>query len=175
MKGVKKGLFFLSILLAGAAFPQSHAELSQVQTVYLLRMKGGFDQHLANRITSVSLFRVVTDPAKADAVVTDRLGRAFEEQMKELYPPPAEQAPKETAPPESEDPAAAFPSIHPTEKQRSTSLGSATGTIFLVDRRSQQVIWSTFARPKSYTMKDLDQSAGDVVKRIQEALRPPAK
>jgi len=168
---VKTGLLLLSILALPPADAQSHAELSQVQTVYLLRMKAGFDQHLANRITGASLFRVVTDPAKADVVITDRLGKSFEDQMKELYPPPPEAEPKEAKEPEAEE-SGALPSIQSSERPRSSSMGTTTGTIFLVDRRSNQVIWSTYAKPKSYAVKDLDHTAVEVVKRIQEALRP---
>src|SRR5438128_11988597 len=62
------------------------ANISQVQSVYLLPMAGGLDQFLANRLTGV--FRVVTDPKLADAVFTDRLGEPFEQKLAELYPKP---------------------------------------------------------------------------------------
>ena len=169
-----KGLLLLSLVAAPIALAQPHAELSQIQTVYLLKMKAGFDQHLANRITAASLFRVVTDPAKADAVITDRIGKTFEDQMKELYPPAAPAEPVKEKEKE-EDSSSDFPSIRAEERPRATSMGTATGTLFVVDKRSGQVIWSTYARPKTYTAKDLDKSAGEVVKQIQEDLKPSPK
>lgn len=171
---MKNGLLLLTILGSPLLLAQGHVELSQIQTVYLLRMKSGFDQHLANRITGSALFRVVTDPAKADAVITDRLGKSFEDQMKELYPPPPPPEPveKET---ETEDTSNSIPSIRSTEKSPSTTMTSATGTIFVVDRRSNQVVWSTYVKPKSYASKDLDSAAAGVVKRIQETLQPAGK
>ena len=65
-----------------------HPGLAEVKRVYLLPMSGGLDQYLANRLTKVGRFEVVTDPANADAVFTDRLGPAFEDKWNELYPPP---------------------------------------------------------------------------------------
>ena len=52
-------------------------------------MSNSMDQYLANRLTSEGILQVVTDPNKADAVLTDRLGLGFEERLKQLYPPPA--------------------------------------------------------------------------------------
>lgn len=140
-------------------------------------MKSGFDQHLANHITGASVFRVVTDPAKADAVITDRLGKSFEEQMKELYPPPPpppEPAKDKEAEKEPDDTEPAMPSIR-ADQRPTTNMSSSTGTIFVVDRRSNQVIWSTYVKPKSFASKDLNSAAAAVVKRIQEALQPGAK
>jgi hypothetical protein len=82
---------FLSSLGLGAA------ELGQVRSVYLLSMGRGFDQYLANRLTTEHVFQVVADPKRADAVLTDHLGEAFEERMKELYPPPEDTSAEETA------------------------------------------------------------------------------
>src|SRR5688500_13830221 len=65
-----------------------HPDLMEVREVYLLPMSGGLDQYLANRLTREGRFEVVTDPKNADAVFTDRLGPAFEDKLKELYPRP---------------------------------------------------------------------------------------
>src|SRR5271154_5677990 len=67
----------------------SNPDLQKVHTVYLLSMSSSMDQYLANRLTTEGVFQVVTDPNLADAVLTDRLGMAFEERLKQLYPPPA--------------------------------------------------------------------------------------
>ena len=43
---------------------------------------------MANQLTTMGVFQVVTDPQKADTVLADGLGKGFEDKMKELYPPP---------------------------------------------------------------------------------------
>src|SRR5579884_3247407 len=79
----------LSLLLVSSAFAAAAGpDLSKVQTIYLLPMSHGMDQYLANRLTSEGVLRVVTDPAQADAILTDRLGQVFEDKLAELYPPP---------------------------------------------------------------------------------------
>src|SRR6266545_4422547 len=76
MKGTMRPLILLLFTLAMGA-----ADLSQVRTVYILPMAGGLDQHLANRITEARAFQVVTDPKRADALLTDRLGQSLEERL----------------------------------------------------------------------------------------------
>jgi len=71
-----------------AASFAENAQLKHVQAVYILTMSGGMDQYLANQITRDGLFEVVTDPQKADAIITDRLGETFQKQLDDLYPPP---------------------------------------------------------------------------------------
>ena len=51
------------------------AGLDDVKTVYVLPMSNGLDQYLAAQLTSGSVLQVVTDPHKADAVLTDHLGQ----------------------------------------------------------------------------------------------------
>ena len=63
-------------------------ELLQVKNIYILPMGGGFDQYLANQLSRKGLVQVVTDPAKADAILADRLGKPFEKAFNELYPEP---------------------------------------------------------------------------------------
>jgi hypothetical protein len=62
--------------------------LTGVRNVYLLPMSGGLDQYLANKLTASRNFQVVTDPAHADAILSDQVGEGFEERLAELYPPP---------------------------------------------------------------------------------------
>src|SRR4051812_18373643 len=52
-------------------------ELSRVHTVYIMAMANGLDQFLANRFTNAGVLWVVLDPAKADAILTDRLDEEF--------------------------------------------------------------------------------------------------
>jgi hypothetical protein len=72
-------------------------ELLQVKTVYMLPMRYGLDQYLANELVRSGAVRVVLDPAKADAVFTDKLGDAVEQKLNALYPPPAKEVPKPAA------------------------------------------------------------------------------
>ncbi len=59
--------------------------LEGIKTVYLLPMASGLDQFLAVRLTTGSILQVVTDPQKADAILTDHIGASFEQRLDELY------------------------------------------------------------------------------------------
>ena len=65
----------------------SAAGLDDVKTVYLLPMSNGLDQYLAQQLTAGAVLQVVTDPQKADAVLTDHLGATFEQSLADLYRP----------------------------------------------------------------------------------------
>ena len=75
-------------VFSAAAIAQSGnaAALAQVKTVYILQMSRGMDQYLAHRLTKGGVVQVVTDPSKADALLTDHLGAGFEASVKDLYP-----------------------------------------------------------------------------------------
>jgi hypothetical protein len=101
-------LLFSSLAIALAAPPK--ADLAQVHKVYLLPMTNGMDQYLANRLTGLGVFQVVTDPKKADAIFTDHIGEAFESQQAEWFPQqPIKPASDETAPPAAPEAAPAQP------------------------------------------------------------------
>ncbi|HBY63653.1 MAG TPA: hypothetical protein DEH78_27835 [Solibacterales bacterium] len=171
-------------LCAGAALP---AELGQVQSVYLLPMAGGLDQMLANRLTQLKVFRVVADPKLADAVFTDSLGVRFQERMSELYPaepappPPAAAAKpadavKEGKPAEpgtDEAEAKRLAELKEMYKPQGSSWSRGKGTVFLVDRRSKHVLWSTFDEPGDRRPRGLDALAERVVKRLKKDLGQP--
>jgi hypothetical protein len=170
-------LLFASVLLLAAANPQ----LQQVHTVYLLTMSNSMDQYLANRLTTEGVLQVVTDPDKADAVLTDHVGVGFEDRLKQLYPPPAPPPP----PPQDSDKekdkdkdkdkdksrndlAAALESSgasHPPSGSR-----PARGNFFLVDRRSRQVVWSIYSRPKDTGANELSKTANRVVEQLKKDL-----
>src|SRR5262249_55476008 len=81
--------WFAALMLLGAvAVPlgADGAGLQQVQSVYLMPMGYGLDQYLANRLTAESVFQVVTDPKRADAVLTDNIGVGFERRLDDLFP-----------------------------------------------------------------------------------------
>jgi hypothetical protein len=82
------------------------ADLKGVHTVYVMPMARGLDQYLANRISGQGVFRVVTDPKLADAVITDMIGEVFQTQLENISPTPKPPAPPPAAP-ETKTPAAA--------------------------------------------------------------------
>jgi hypothetical protein len=48
----------------------------------------------------------------------------------------------------------------------------AHGTIFLVDAKSRQVIWSIYAPPKDFAGKEMNRTATDIVSRLKRDLKP---
>lgn len=157
----------------------SAAELAAVHSVYLLPMGSSLDQYLAIRLTSEHVFQVVTDPKLADAVFTDRIGFAFETKLADLL--------AVSAPAPAAQPAPSQPAASPASPQSSTlitetvnklsnpasssSFGRGKGTIFLVDRKSREVIWSVFEPPKGSTGQQLDRGALDIVSRLKRDLK----
>jgi hypothetical protein len=174
------GVFrILALLVLPLVLAAEHAELSQVQTVYLLPMGNGFDQYLANRLTQLGPYRVVTDPQLADAVFTDRLGKPFEIRFGELFAQPAEAAPAEPASPEPAQGEEASDKAEPVVRKSAdesrrvippSSFGRGKGTVFLVDRKSRRVIWSAFENPKMTTPEMLDSTAERLVKQLKRDL-----
>ena len=184
-----KRLLVCALLASGAL----SAGVAQVRSVYLLPMPGGLDQYLANRLTNEHTFQVVTDPKLADAVFTDHIGESFEGQMDTLYPPPPPPPPPVTEKPKVETPEidkavrkskhermedANRPMITDTVNKLSnpaSNFGKAKGTIFLVDAKSHQVVWSVFEPAKGSTNGDLDKTASEIVSRIKKDLNPVVK
>jgi hypothetical protein len=171
---MKRLLLILS--LWGAAL---HAgELAAVHSVYLLPMGNSLDQYLAIRLTSEHVFQVVTDAKLADAVFTDRIGAAFEEKLADLLAPsaPAAQpAPTQPASTEASSPSARPPITETVNKLSSpaanSSFGRGKGTIFLVDRKSKQVIWSVYEPPRGSAGPQLDKGALDIVSHLKRDLK----
>lgn len=189
------------------------AELSDSRTVYLLPMGRGLEQYIANRLTRMHVLQVVTDPAKADVVITDNVGSALEDRLNDLYPPEkppapakpapeakdaakspaeppkatpeaprakAESAPAQPAsgePPKDEEepePAISSPGSETANRGEGrgymAAAGHGRGTVFLVDVKSRQVLWSMFERPKSNSAQELDRAAKRIVKSLKEDL-----
>jgi hypothetical protein len=53
--------------------------------------------------------------------------------------------------------------------------GRGRGTLFLVDVKSRQVLWSAFEKPKDSSPHELDHTAERVVKLLKEDLSPKTK
>ena len=149
----------LACILFGAGSP-----LSAVHSVYLLPMGSGLDQFLAARLTGAQIFVVVTDPAKAEAVFTDRLGENFQRRVDELLAPPK---PKKTE--EAKDGTKGTSAQEDTPHPAS-SYGQGKGTIFLVDAKTRSVIWSTYERPKNTTPDEMNRVAGKIADQLKREL-----
>jgi len=187
-------LLFLPVL-AGAA----EIGGSKVNTVYLLPMAHGLDQHIANQLTREHVVEVVTDAARADALLTDRLGGPLEYQLEKLHPTPKpseESAKGESDKGESEKVAGDQPDksgkddpdksgkddkdtssarrapklMTESGPPRASTFGAGTGTLFLVDTHSRAVLWSVYEKPKQTTPDELDRTAKRVVTRLKQDL-----
>lgn len=175
-------------LLACAAAASENPQLKQVQAVYILPMGRGMDQYLANKLTRQGLFLIVTDPQKADAILTDHIGEGFERKIEELYPPPKpekvakdDKAAKDGKTAKDDKDAASGKSD--TDKKdesainaavvmnRTSSFSRGKGTIFLVDRKSRAVIWSTYDRASNGSSDTLDKTADQIVTRLKRDLK----
>jgi hypothetical protein len=132
------------------------AGVSDVKAVYLLPMGGGLDQHLANRLAAARLFRVVTDPKLADAIFTDRLGEAFEQKLSELYAPPDAEKDDDNS----------------TQRKHISTFGRAASTVFLVDLKSREVIWSGYEKQNGATAAGLERVASQIVREIVKQQKP---
>jgi len=123
------------------------AQYAGPKTVYILPMAAGLDQYLAQSLTKDHVMQVVADPKTADVFMTDRLGEAFEQRMKQLRPDSDKK---------SDEPVHnAFHSAKPA------------GTIFLVDAKSRRVLWSDYQEPpRSNSDRDLNRAAERISKKI---------
>jgi len=153
-------------LLAAAAMlvsiTVSAAGLGDIKTVYLLPMSNGLDQYLAQQLTSEAVLQVVTDPEKADAVFTDHLGETFEQTLADLY------APK----PKSDDKADENAEDKGAPRARSGMQGKrGRGTIFLVNRRTHDVLWSVYELPKANQPAGLRHSAGRISSQLAKSIK----
>jgi hypothetical protein len=153
-------LFWALAFLAASLIAAVNPQLKQVNSVYILGMSSGMDQFLANQFTTMSVFQVVTDPEKADAIVTDRLGEPFESRLKDLYPrdfPPAAADDKKN-------------NADISGAARVSSVGRGRGTFFIVDRKTRNVLWSIYAEPKDSTPSELTKTAHRVALRLKNDL-----
>jgi hypothetical protein len=164
----------LALLFSCSAALVCATDLTNVHTVYLLKMGRGMDQFLASRLTEDHIFQVVTDPKQADAVFTDQIGEGFEAKLEDLFPSP--DAAKLAPPPKEDKEGETNPFLGDTVNKLSnpasaSSFGRARGTVFLVDAKSRRVIWSVFEPAKSGSPRDLDRTASDIVNRLKHQLK----
>jgi hypothetical protein len=153
-------------LLAQA--PAPNAELSQVQFVYLLPMGSGLDQYLANWLVRQNVYQVVTDPQRADAIVTDHLGASFQEKLDELYPPPPDAKKEEDK--KQEDKAKETGGFKGEVLKPMSTFTRGRGNVFLVELKSRRVIWSIYDRPKSSLPDELDKTSQRIVRQLKKSI-----
>jgi hypothetical protein len=161
-----KAILLMLVLALGAA---SGTDLASATSVYIMPMTGGIDQYLALRLTSANVMQVVTDPQKADVVMTDRIGSGFEERWKELFPPVA--APK-TEDKDSKGKDKSAEEVFGVQRGASQPISRGRGAYFLIDRQTRNVIWSTYARPKSGQPDDVNHTADQIAKELAKARKP---
>jgi hypothetical protein len=161
-ESMKSNAIMLTAALAAVA-AIAGTNVAGASAVYIMPMAGGLDQYLALRLTTGNVMQVVTDPLKADVVLTDRVGAGFDDQWKELYPPPP--APKSADQDKSKDKDDLFTLQRPS----SQPLARSRGAIFLIDRSTRNVIWSTYARPKSAGPDDMNHVADQIAKELAKA------
>jgi hypothetical protein len=145
--------FLVLSLLVATLSPA--AQLKDVKSVYFYPMAGGFEQHLVNRIVRDHVYQVVSDPKLADAVFTDQISDAFLYKLDHINTPPK--------------PVGASGSISSLEADapHGSTFSRGKGTLFLVDAKSKQIVWSIYEKPGDTLPKTLDKSAKKVVEKLE--------
>lgn len=149
--------FLLTLVVGSCAWAES--SLATAKSVYLTPMSGGLDQYIALHLTKDSVMQVVTDATKADVVFADRVGEDFKQLMADLEGKNQQNQPTKVG----EVPPFSRPSMRPLSKAR--------GTIFLVDRHTGDVVWSTLEQPKSTSVNDLNTAAKHIAGGLRKALK----
>lgn len=191
---MRTSVFKVAVLaVTVSALAAIHPDLPQVRNVYLLPMAQGLDQYIANHLTRTQMFQVVTDPAKADAVFTEMLGKDFEQRMEIIYPSPEklkaekERAEKAKAEREKSDkdkdkakagdkdktPEPMVERRDDSTYMRSSSFNRGRGNVFVVDIKSRRVLWSYHHRPKNSSPPEIDKAADEIVDQLGKDLKPP--
>jgi hypothetical protein len=159
MKWIPSGVFLAIAFAAaaqGATGTQSAPTINAtVRTVYILPMSGGLDLYVAEWLAKDQTIRVTTDPKNADAILTDHLGEDFEHKLDRLLA-------------KKEDREKTSNSSQPERY----SPGHHRGTVFLVDSRTREVLWSDYEKPSASRSSDkLNREAKAIVKKLSESLR----
>jgi len=152
---MKRFLMTIAVMLLPAGL--FGADMSGIKTVYVLPMSGGLDQYLAVRLTTAAVLQVVADPRNADAVLTDHIGQNFEERLDEIY----------GAKPKSED----DKNGSTPEFARAVTGGRSRGAIFLVNRKTREILWSAYERPKGTAPGDLNRTADRIADKLGKAIK----
>lgn len=150
-------VLFMVTLFCYALFCADFRVLSRVHTVYVVGMSNGLDQYLSNRLSSTGVVWIVLDPARADAIFTDRLDETFWSWLNERYPLQSK---------------APLPA-HGDDLRARDLMGANSrirGNLFLVDPKSRLVLWSCYDQAKNTSAGELDHIAMRVTKRLKVSL-----
>jgi hypothetical protein len=91
--------------------------------------------------------------------LTDAIGAAFEEKLDDLYGQKAKSDSKDDKDSkDSKDTMNSSSRISPASRGR--------GAIFLVDRKTRDVVWSTYVKPVGSAPDDLNRIAGEIAARL---------
>jgi len=142
-------------LLLAASLAASALDLGGIKTVYMLPMANGLDQYLAIQLTTGSVLQVVTDPQKADAILTDHVGSSLEQKLDELYGQKKK---------EDQD-------VFGSQRPVSQSISRARGAIFLIDRKTRNVVWSDYEPLKNTTQPEVKHIAEKIVAKLAKDVK----
>lgn len=152
---------------------------SNVHTIYIMPMRHGLDQYIANQLTREHVVEVTADAARADAIFTDGLGDAFEQKLETLHPTPKPEVPKpaETAKadtdkdkPDAKDKTSGPKTFREPDPPHTSTFGGGKGTLFLVDSHSRVILWSVYEKPVPSNPHSLDGAAKRVVNQLKQDL-----
>ena len=149
------------ILAVGCALAQP----AGVHQVYVMPMAGGLDQYLAEWLTRMHVMQVVVDPKAADAVLTDRIGEAFEQKLNQIRPPDV--AGKATSKGATDKDAKKDDTAGAGGAPHAFQSSVVHGTVFLVDAKSRQVLWSDYEKPERSSDSNLNREAERIAKKLQ--------
>ena len=171
----------LGSLLLHFCLLASSAEPPKGASVYLLRMSSSFDLYLANQLTQSGMLTVVTDPALAQYVLTESVGGNFELMMDSLFKKDEPKQKDEAAETDAKDadsetatgPKSMIDAYEGTPPRIST-FSRGQGNIFLVNRDSSTIVWSTFLERREQRSEKLNRAAAEVVKRLKKHIAASA-
>jgi hypothetical protein len=159
-------LFFVFLAMGLAHAGEPRPELAEIKTVYLLPMTYSLDQFLAIRLTKGGVVQVVTDPKKADAIISDHIGTALEEKMDSLY---GEQKAVKSADGTGDK------DKDKDDKDKNSFGGGpmaggtrSKGAVFLVDPKTRNVLWSDYVRPKNSQPDELNHVADKIAAQFEK-------
>jgi hypothetical protein len=154
---------FAALCLARAGEPR--ADLAEIKNVYLLPMTYALDQFLAIRLTRGGVVQVVTDPNKADTIISDHIGTSLEEKLNSLY---GEQKKVKSAGDDKDK-------DKENDKDKNSFGGGpmaggtrSRGAVFLLDRKTRNVVWSDYVRPKTSEADELSRVADKIVGQFEK-------
>jgi hypothetical protein len=133
--------------------------VAEIKTVYLLPMTYSLDQFLAIRLTKGGVLQVVTDPKKADAIVSDHIGTALEEKLDSLYGEHKMDDNKDKDKDKDKSTYGTGPMAGGTHSK---------GAVFLVDPKTRNVLWSDYVRPKNAQPDELNHVADKIAGQLEK-------